>query len=432
MVDAKHTWSLAQWLNHLETLHPKHMDFNLSRLQPLVQRLGIGSFHCPVITVAGTNGKGSVVALLSVAYQAAGLKVASTTSPHLLRVNERACINDECITDVQLIAALAHVEAHRKDLSLTYFEFLAFAILSHFKQCKPDIVILEVGLGGRLDMMNVVSNDCAVITSIALDHVQQLGATRQLIAKEKCGIFKSHALAVCGDVNPPAAVAQVAEDHHCQLYQVARDFSIENTSGTAWRWTMGTHQLAMPATALKKQNVATALAVLAVMEMEHALPVPWAALPTLLSKCQLSGRQQRLSLKGKPGVTLLMDVAHNAQSAQSLCQVLHKDATSKKVHMVFAVLQSKDIALMLGAFKSCSAVWYLAPIQQHLSVPPAQMMAKLSDIGHYDCYSYRSIAESFEAAYKAARSGETVVVWGSFHTVAEVMLCLNQRNQHHA
>ena len=432
MSDSMSSWSLDEWLCYLQALHPKDMDFNLDRLQPLVAALGIASFDCPVITVAGTNGKGSVVTLLSAAYQAAGLRVASTTSPHLLRINERACINTKQISDQDLVAMLQHVEAHRDGLTLTYFEFLAFAILCFFKRQSPNVVILEVGLGGRLDMMNVVANDCAVITSIALDHVQQLGATRALIAQEKCGIFHAQALAVCGDPSPPSEVMSMADALGCKLYCLGRDYHVINHDDGTWAWQMPGQAICMPATLLKRQNLATALSVLHVMSTHHALPGLSSMMPKQLADVALPGRQQCLQLGAKPGVSLVLDVAHNAHSAMHLYQSVMRDIKQATIHMVFAVLQSKDIAAMVQVFASCRAVWHVAPIQGHASVLPNNLTAKLSDIGQCACYSYGSVSGALKAACLAADSNDKVVVWGSFHTVAEALLCLNKENMCHA
>jgi dihydrofolate synthase / folylpolyglutamate synthase len=432
MSDSMSSLSLSQWLCHLQTLHLKDMDFNLDRLRPLVAALGITSFDCPVITVAGTNGKGSVVALLSAAYQTAGLRVASTTSPHLLRINERACINAEQISDQDLVAMLQYVEAHRDGLTLTYFEFLAFAFLCYFKRQSPDVVILEVGLGGRLDMMNVVANDCAVITSIALDHVQQLGPTRALIAKEKCGVYRAKALAVCGDPSPPNEVMSMADALACKLYCLGRDYHVIDHDDGTWTWQMPGQAICMPAALLKRQNLATALSVVHIMSTHHALPGLASVLPKQLAAVALPGRQQCLQIGLPYDVSLLLDVAHNAHSAMHLYQSVMRDIKQATIHMVFAALQSKDIVAMLHVFAPCRAVWHVAPIKGQASVLPNNLTAKLSDIGQRACYSYESVSEALKAACLAADSNDKVVVWGSFHTVEEALLWLDKENVSHA
>ena len=251
--------SLPQWFSYIESLHAKPMALGLERIAQVAKKLRISKFHCPVITVAGTNGKGSCVAFLEAILLAAGYRVGAYTSPHLLRFNERIRIGGEEISDEQLILLFQRVELARGDITLTYFEFTTLAALLYFKLLPLDALILEVGLGGRLDAVNCVEPDVAVITTVALDHMDWLGTTREAIGFEKAGIFRRHCPAICGDLDPPKSVLAVAQELSVPLYCLGRDFNF-TVMGSLWAWqhkAVSHDNLPMPA--LPVQNAATAL-----------------------------------------------------------------------------------------------------------------------------------------------------------------------------
>jgi dihydrofolate synthase/folylpolyglutamate synthase len=328
--------SLTDWLTLLEGRHPKAIDLGLERVGQVADRLCVRQPDCPVITVGGTNGKGSTVATLTSIYHAAGYRVGSYSSPHLLRFNERICLDGAPVDDATLTAAFERVEAARAEVSLTYFEFTTLAALVIFRETAREILVLEVGLGGRLDAVNLVDADVAVITSIGIDHVEFLGNSREKIAYEKAGILRPGHPAICGDDDPPARLLEIARERRVPMQCKHRDFDFHDDGAGVWSWRNAQCTLtALPRPALALTNAATALAAL----LAAPLPVAEADLRRGLADASLPGR---LQVAGESPAVLL-DVAHNPHGAAFLMQQLPPAQPGQRTRAVLPCWPTKTL-----------------------------------------------------------------------------------------
>lgn len=404
--------SLADWLCYLEKIHPTTIDLGLARVSEVAGRLNLGKMPAPVVTVGGTNGKGTTCAMIEAIYRAAGLRVAVYSSPHLLRYNERVRIDGQDVEDALLCRAFAAVEAARGEISLTFFEFGTLAALWIFAEIRPDLILLEVGLGGRLDATNLVQSDVAVVTTIALDHCDWLGDTREAIASEKAGIMRRGKPAISGEPNPPVTLQQSADALGACFYQVGRDFS-RHEEGELWRFAgLGVSWDQLPRPALPLDNAVTALAVCAVLPVRPAIE----AIRQGLEGARLAGRLQ--ALRQDPEV--LVDVAHNPHSADYLAAQLAKRPQRGRTLAVCGMLKDKDIAHTLQAVLPQVDSWYLADLEGPRGAKACELAACLPSGCEYHCYD--SVADAYAAALGAAQqSTDLVLVFGSFYTVAGVM-----------
>jgi dihydrofolate synthase/folylpolyglutamate synthase len=418
---------LADWLSLLESRHPKAIDLGLERVAQVKQNLGI-DFKCPVITVGGTNGKGSTCAMLESVLMHAGYRVGLYTSPHLLRFNERARINGEPVSDAAFEAAFAAVEAKRGDVSLTYFEFTTLAILHLFAEAELDAVILEVGLGGRLDAVNVIDADVAIVTSVDIDHTDYLGDTREKIGFEKAGIFRTGRAAICSDPMPPASLVKHAEAIGADLWLMGRDF---NYAGDKQQWNYGgRHQrrnsLGYPS--LRGANqLLNASAVLAALEvLRQRLPVGAQEVRNGLVMVDLPGRFQ--VLPGRP--TIVLDVAHNPHAAATLAQNLDNMGFHRYTYAVFGAMHDKDIAGVIGHLKGRIDHWCVTDLPMARAATAVQLRQALLDAGvvpqnepDAECtvQEFDSPANAYANAQNRAEENDRIVVFGSFLTVAGVM-----------
>ncbi len=411
--------TLAEWLNYLEALHPKTIALGLERVAQVKQRLNLQPGF-PIITVGGTNGKGSVCAMLESILHAAGYRVGCYTSPHLLHYNERVRIAKQQANDTELCAAFAEIEQARGETSLTYFEFGTLAAMQCFIAHKVDVAILEVGLGGRLDAVNVFDSDCAVIASVDIDHTDYLGDTREKIAFEKAGIFRGGKVAICADNDVPLAMTQYAEKIGAQLWRIGSEFSF-TPHQNQWDYRSKLNargSLPYPALrgAFQLNNASAALAALDVLK--DRLPVSMEAVRRGLGEVQLAGRFQ--FVPGKP--TLILDVAHNPQAARSLAQNLAGMPACPHTYAVFAMLKDKDMAGVAKAFGSHIDTWLVAGIATPRGASAAELVQALRQAGAGgEMLSFDNIAEAVSYAYKAAGENDRIIAFGSFHTVAEVM-----------
>jgi dihydrofolate synthase/folylpolyglutamate synthase len=351
---------LADWLDWQETLHPSRIDLRLERVGAVWEALGRGPFGCPVITVGGTNGKGSVVAYLDSMLRAAGYRVGAYTSPHILRYNERIRIDGADATDAAICDAFARIDAARGDAALTYFEFGTLAALSLFADAAPDAVLLEVGLGGRLDAVNILDADVAVVTSIGRDHTAWLGETPAQIAFEKAGIFRAGRPAVIGQADAPPRLRERALELGALPLQLGREFHWRLEGGQwQWRGPADRRRDALPAPALRGRcqydNAATAICALECLRQR--LPVDTAALRRGLHRVQLPGRFT--VLPGRP--TWVLDVAHNREAAAALAQNLAGLGCSGERHAVIGVSADKDAAAIAAALADWVQVWHAVP-----------------------------------------------------------------------
>ena len=403
--------SLSDWLSYLEKIHPSVIDLGLHRVGLVADRLGLRQLPATVVTVGGTNGKGTTCALLEAIYRAAGYRVGVYSSPHLLRYNERVRIQGQDASDAELCQAFAAVEAARGEVSLTFFEFGTLAALWLFRAAAPDLVLLEVGLGGRLDATNLVESDLAVVTSIALDHCDWLGDTREAIASEKAGIYRPGKPAISGEPNPPVTLAQTAQAIGAKLLQVGADFR-RHEAEAVWHF-QGAHQQwrELPYPELPLDNAVTALAVVE----QLSLPIDSAAIRTGLAGARLAGRMQLL--RTQPQVTL--DVAHNPHSAHYLARQLAARGKVGRRLAVAGMLKDKDIRQTLGELVELVDLWFLADLHGARAALAQELSAVLPSESARHCYA--SVADAYREALATAQEQDEIIVLGSFHTVAEAM-----------
>ncbi|MDD5179728.1 MAG: bifunctional folylpolyglutamate synthase/dihydrofolate synthase [Gallionellaceae bacterium] len=451
---------LADWLSHLESLHPKTIALGLERVVQVKQRLNLQP-NFPVIIVGGTNGKGSVCAMLEAMLHAAGYRVGCYTSPHLLAYNERVRIEKKQASDEVLCAAFERVEqarnpsyplplqggglgwgsnsentppsspspckgegtnsvGHAPEISLTYFEFGTLAAMQCFVERKVEVAILEVGLGGRLDAVNVFDHDCAVVTSVDIDHTDYLGDTREQIAFEKAGIFRAGKVAIFGDPDMPAAIASEAQRIGAQLWRLGEQFSF--TAGMQqwnYRGMAGTRS-ALPLPALRGayqlHNASTALAVLDALKV--ALPVSMEAVRRGLVEVGLPGRFQ--VVPGRP--LLILDVAHNPHAARSLAHNLADMPPCPRTFAVFAMLRDKDIAGVVHALNDQIDAWLVAGIAVPRGATGDELVQVLRDEGVKGAVlTFATVTAALQHACNEASENDRIAAFGSFYTVAEVM-----------
>ncbi|MGH8245669.1 MAG: bifunctional tetrahydrofolate synthase/dihydrofolate synthase, partial [Gammaproteobacteria bacterium] len=333
--------SLKEWLFWQERLHFPAIELGLERSRTVAERLGLLPPGFTVLTIAGTNGKGSSAAMLDLALRGAGYRVGKYTSPHLMRYNERICVDGAEMTDDELCRVFDQVDGAREDVSLTYFEFGTLAALQVFREMHVDVAIMEVGLGGRLDAVNILDADVALVTTIDLDHERWLGSDRESIGREKAGIFRAGRPAVCADPHPPNSVIQAAQAVGATYYQAGRDF-IYSVSGGRWDWRIagGRALLAMPnpCTDHKRQvqNAAGVLMVLSVIA--DRFPVSAEVICASLGDFHLAGRFQIV-----PGqIPFVLDVAHNRQAAEVLAENLVRLPCTGRTHLVIGMLKDKN------------------------------------------------------------------------------------------
>ncbi len=411
--------TLADWLAWQETLHPREMDFGLERCGQVAERLKLLRPDFPVISIAGTNGKGSCAAYLEGIYHAADYRVGCFTSPHLLRYNERLRLNRVEIADQPLCRLFAEVDRARGEISLTYFEFSALAAMLWFHQVGAEVAVLEVGLGGRLDAVNMFDADIALITALDIDHAQWLGTDRQQIALEKAGIFRSGHPAVCGDPDPPTSLARRAEELNVPLWVVGRDFHAE-LHGDAWDWLSGEaawRDLPPPALAGSYQWRNAAAALQAAHLLRDRLPIPETAIHRGLREVRLPGRLQRLPLP----FTCLLDVGHNPQAARELARELAAETPAGRTHALVAMMRDKDIDGSLRPLLEQIDSWHLAGLPLARCAEPALLAESLRRLGARDYHFHDSPQAAFRQLAEQLRPSDRLVIFGSFHTVEAVL-----------
>ena len=421
---------MRRWLAQLEALHPlgaAGIELGLARVQAVRARLGQAQ-TIPVITVAGTNGKGSTCALLESVLRAAGYRTGLYTSPHLLRYNERIRIAGRPVVDAALCAAFARVEAARQAggaVALTYFEFGTLAAWECFAAAGVDVAILEVGLGGRLDAVNCYDADCAVITGIALDHCDYLGTTRTAIAREKAGIMRAGRPAVCAETDPPRSLLAHAAAVGAQLRRAGTDFGWLPGTGQWQYWSRAGVRLALPLPALAgRQQLANAAAALAALEsLQRDLPLTLPAIKRGLRAVRLPGRFEVHA--GAP--TLILDVAHNAQAASTLAANLRGLPAAAKTWAVFGMLRDKDIPAVVAALREQVTCWLPCSLPGPRGLSAGELRAVLAGSGAVVAgEDFATPAQAYAAARALANEGDRILIFGSFLTVADVKRRLAQ------
>lgn len=425
--------NLAAWLSYIESLHPKSIAMGLDRVNQMIDRLALRPTFT-IITVAGTNGKGSTCAMLAEIYQQAGYQVGCYSSPHLLRYNERVRINGKEASDADLCLAFEAVDVARNNddaIALTYFEVGTLAAVWHFMQAQLDVVILEIGLGGRLDAVNAFEPDCAIVTSVDLDHQEFLGDTREAIGFEKAGVYRANKPAILGDANPPMSLVAYAQKIKAQLSLVQQDFGYRVTQSG---WQFVEHEAArytLPLPALKGdyQLSNAACAVAAVESLQHKLPVAVDAVANAMRHVKLPGRFQLVQNKSK----VILDVAHNPHAAHALATNLKQTRVGNgRVLAVFAMLADKDMSGVISALMHEIDVWYVASIDHVRGASAFQLATHIHAINpKAKIHLFNSAVEAFKQACidietcNDVNENDKIVVFGSFFTVSAVMQVLD-------
>lgn len=428
--------SLDQWLAWMETRHPQAIELGLDRIARVAGVMGLmgaGAASLPassspkriarkIVTVAGTNGKGSCVAALESMLHAHGCRVGSYSSPHLVRYNERVRIDGVEVDDAQLCDAFAAVDAARGTISLTYFEFGTLAAFYLFAQSPLDVAILEVGLGGRLDAVNLLDADIAIITSIALDHTDWLGPTREAIATEKAGVLRRGIDFICGETEPPATLQEAAftnatrnffvnDAYRYHVDEVGFNFSGRDGGGNPVEFS------GLPVPALPWPSVAMALQALCLLS---GLIKPDAAvLADTLARLALAGRFQRFE---QDGVEIIVDVAHNPAGARFLCQQLQARPAAGKTLAVFTMLADKDLAGSIEEMKPAVTAWFVAELPGVARARPARDVADaLFGAGIHMISVSKNLKQAFARSKMLAQPGDRIVLFGSFHVAGELL-----------
>ncbi|MCK9284549.1 MAG: bifunctional tetrahydrofolate synthase/dihydrofolate synthase [Rhodocyclaceae bacterium] len=416
--------SLEAWLAHIERQHAQPIVLGLERLREVQQRLKQRK-SCPVFIVGGTNGKGSVCAMLERILLCAGYRVGLYTSPHLLRYNERVRIDGHPVADEPLCTGFVCVEAARQDTPLTYFEFGTLAAWEVFAQYSLDAIILEVGLGGRLDAVNIYDPDCAVVTTVDLDHMDFLGDSREQIGFEKAGIFCAGKPAICGDPQPPATLQAHAAKIGADLQVLGKDFGFVNQDVQWQYWGRSGKRSSLAHPGLRGgnqlQNASIALA--ALDTLRDRIPVVMQDIRRGLLEVELAGRFQ--VLPGRP--TVVLDVAHNPQAARVLAENLGNMAFHPETWAVFGMLRDKDVGAVIGALKGRVTRWLPCALEGPRAMPADELVQRLREYGATgELTPFASPAAAFAYAKEQAEEDDRILTFGSFLTVADVMRVLER------
>ncbi len=450
-------WALEQWLYYLEHRHSQAIQLGLVNAAHVATVMNVLKWSIPVITVGGTNGKGSTVTALAAIYQAAGYRVGQFTSPHLFRFNERICINQQPITDEELCQLFARIETARAETSLTYFEMSLLAALLYFKEADLDVLILEVGMGGRLDATNIIDADLAIVTTVDLDHQDLLGADKEAIGAEKAGIFRKGHLCIYADFSPPSSLLRHAQSLETKMLCLGKDYQFHIADGQLHiQHPFQTDTLVLPLPTLHPH--AAVSAVIASLCLQTRLPVSEKDWTTAMQTMRILGRQYWV-----PGeIYFLYDVAHNPQAATALAQCIeHKLATTEqlsqktpatpsviasrrrsnpvalgdaaqghwpqgKIHAVFSALKDKDVCGLIKPLSSIVEQWYPASLRGQRAASQEQLQKAFRDVLGEQPHCYEDPIQATQAAVAAAKPGDWIVVYGSFLLVGAVMTANGQ------
>lgn len=396
--------SLQEWLDFILSLHPTEIDLGLDRLRQVATRLGLLTLpDSTVITVAGTNGKGTSCALLEQILSNAGYRVGVFSSPHIELYQERVRIDGKMLPEQEHVEAFAQISAAQQDTSLTFFEYSALGALALFAKHKPDVVLLEVGLGGRLDATNLIDTDLALITTIDLDHQEYLGDSRELVAIEKAGIMRADTAAVCGDPNPPASLATEAKRIGAQLHQRCEQFQVEQEDN-CWHWRGETACYSdLPVPAIPLDNAAAVLQVLDLLPMAISND----AITTGLAQVSVPGRLEFLTEQ------VVVDVAHNPQAARYLASWLARQP-HQQIIAVCSMLADKDMANSVAPLLPYVDQWHVAPLNVPRAASKQQMEQLLPQ-----AQSHSDIATALDMVVAEQKPDQLVILFGSFYTVAQ-------------
>jgi len=444
---------LPTWLSYLETLHPATIELGLDRIRQVAQRLNVNLGKAVVITVGGTNGKGSTCAMLDAMLQAAGYRTGLYTSPHLVAFNERIRIQGEMAGDAAIVRELERIEAARGEITLTYFEYTTLAALLLFARSALDVVILEVGLGGRLDAVNLIDADCSIVTSVDIDHTEWLGETREAIGLEKAHIFRPGKPAICADPMAPASLVAHARAVGADLWLFGKDF---NYSGDRQQWAYGGRAqrragLAYPALRGVNQLLNASAALAALEALRDRLAVPAQAIRIGLAQVELPGRLQ--VVPGAPPV--ILDVAHNPHAAAVLAQNLDSMPSTGATHAIIGMLRDKDVAGVLAHLAGRVNHWHCAGLPGTRGLAGRELADAVRDVLARDVQpqaaqesaprvvprpldasarqpatvsSYDDPLQAYAGAQGAAQGNDRILVFGSFYAVAPILRMLQRHH----
>lgn len=416
--------TLDAWLQRIESCHPSEIELGLERIRCVAERLDMDLGPGQRVLIAGTNGKGSTATMLESVARAAGLRTGLYTSPHFLHYNERIRVDGKNVSDALLCEQFARIEQARGDIPLTYFEYGTLAALLCFAQAKPDLILLEVGLGGRLDAVNLVDCDLAILTSVALDHTDWLGDDREQIGREKAGIMRSGKPALCGDANPPQSVLDYARELGVPLRVRGRDYD-GRRQDRGWTWTgldaegRAQEHSDLPLPALPLINAVTVVQALELL----ALDIDQSALERGLATASMTGRTQRIEL---PEGLCILDVAHNPEAATYMAEWLQTRPVTGQIHLVLGMLADKDIEQVIQCLQPQIDRWYPATLSGSRGTPAARLAREIGALGGELADCYDDVAHALAAARKAMKPGDGLLVAGSFLTVAAALEVLNQ------
>lgn len=411
---------LADWLHWQEGLHPRAIDLGLARIKQVMDRLGLVRPAPYVISVGGTNGKGSCSIMLEAILRAAGQRVGTYLSPHLLRYNERIRIDGAMIDDDALCQAFARIDAARGDISLTYFEFGTLAALLLFAEARLDVAVLEVGLGGRLDAVNAVDADLALITSIQMDHMEWLGSTRDEIGREKAGITRPKRPVVCADPQPPQGFLQAVA--HSQLYRSGIDYHWRQETASSWHWHDRQREfidLSLPTLtgSFQLANAAAVIQSLVLLQAQRAVSITREAISEGLRRAALPGRFQRL----EGPIACILDVAHNPAAAQTLLENLARVPANTR-YTVLGMLADKDVEAFAAILDAQTDYWLLGGLSGSRGLDGEVLAQRLREaVPAAKLRIYPRVIDAYRQVRSLALPGDRILVTGSFHTVAEVL-----------
>lgn len=427
--------TLAEWLTFAENISVQPIELGLERMRTMVSRLSI-HFDCPVFTVAGTNGKGSTCAMLESILRSEGYRVGMHTSPHLIRFNERAILDGKEVGDEALCSAFAEVERCRQGSPLTYFEFTGLAILKLFSEQKLDAVILEIGLGGRLDAMNVIDASCGIVCAVGIDHTAYLGSTRELIAAEKACIYRSGKPAVVTDRDPPETLVSYAAQIGAPLSRYGREYDTVEREDSSFDFVFGDVQyerLPRPALCGRNQIQNAAGVLCALTLLKSRLPVSRRAIEEGLRRAYMPGRFETLQLPLLQGIPLCLDVGHNPQAARALLENIRStQRTGEKLLAVFAMLRDKDMRSVAQIMAETVAHWFVAPLSGPRGANLEELTQSMQKAGIPDEKISRfettsaALKEAICQAKQLKNCPVRILVFGSFVTVGSVVHSLGE------
>lgn len=407
--------NLTEWLSYLESIHSIEIDLGLSRIAEVAKKLQVEFSASTVITVAGTNGKGTTCAFLENAFLAQNLTCAVYSSPHIERFNERLRINRTEIDDNALVNAFEQIESTRGNISLTYYEYTTLAAFLILMLEKPDVIILEVGLGGRLDATNIIDANISVITTIDLDHQAFLGTTREAIGFEKAGIMRANKFAIIGDTLPPQSLAKHANEIGALARFREQDFTVEQQDNNTWLWrNTGIEFSSLSQCHIPQDNVATAIMVLTTLAEKLSLTLDSHFINQIIEQTQVAGRLEKFSLD----CDVILDVGHNPQAARYLAAQLQA-LNYPNVHAVVGMLADKDIINTTAPLISLVDQWYVGTLNVSRGCT-ANTMAKTIQINHGKVNCFDNVSQAFKMAKQNAKATDLILVFGSFYTVAEI------------